>query len=253
MAMSRAIALAFVLGLAGIAPAWAHDIWLTLTSGAPARVAVNYGHPHDRPPPEAEKIVELNRVTAQGTASLLGELTAATERGAPVVETAPVETDAAVLAARYDNGYWVKMPDGEYRNTSKRVVPGAPNSSWSMKFAKAVVGAGGPWSRVLGHELELVPLADPAAAVRGGVVQVQVLFRGQPLPGVDVERGDGVTPVEDIPRFRTDDRGIAAIPIAEDGLNLLAIDYLVKPSGTPDLAAGDLYNATLAFEVGERR
>lgn len=171
-----------------------------------------------------------------------------------MIETAPVKLGAAVLAARYDNGYWVKMPDGNYRNTSKRVLPEASDSVWSLKFAKTVVGAGAPWDRVLGQELELVPLADPATLARGQVLQVRVLFHGQPLPGVEVEQGDGVTRVAetDIPRFRTDDQGIASIPIAQGGLTLLAVDYLVKPSGTPNLAAGDLCNATLAFTAGER-
>jgi hypothetical protein len=54
---------------------------------------------------------------------------------------------------------------------------------------------------------------------------------------------------KDIPKFRTDQDGIAAIPILKSGAHLLAIDHRVTPSQTPELAATDLYNATLWFSV----
>ena len=62
----------------------------------------------------------------------------------------------------------------------------------------------------------------------------------------------GITPVveQDIPRFKADHEGIATIPLVKSGPHLLAIDYRVTPSGTPELAAADLYNATLWFFVG---
>ena len=54
---------------------------------------------------------------------------------------------------------------------------------------------------------------------------------------------------KDIPKFRTDQDGIAAIPILKSGAQLLAIDHRVTPSLTPELAATDLYNVTLWFSV----
>ena len=100
----------------------------------------------------------------------------------------------------------------------------------------------------------LVPLADPATARPGETLRVRVLFRGQPLAGAEVERGDGLTPVkeDELPRFKTDADGVATIPLPKAGPVLLAIDHRVAPSETPDLAAVDLYNATLWFALRRR-
>ncbi|WP_163980742.1 DUF4198 domain-containing protein, partial [Raoultella ornithinolytica] len=76
---------------------------------------------------------------------------------------AAYQGDALVVAA-YDNGYWVRLADGSYRNASKRMLPQADKSLWSVKFAKAALGPSAPWDRVIGQTLEIVPLEAPAAA-----------------------------------------------------------------------------------------
>ena len=70
---------------------------------------------------------------------------------------------------------------------------------------------------------------------------------GKPLAGGEVERGDGKTVVaeKDIPRFKTDAEGIAEVPIVNAGPQLLVIDHKVTPSGSPDQANTDMFNATL--------
>ena len=101
-----------------------------------------------------------------------------------VVETKPFADDGHVLlATRYDNGYWVKTKDGLYRNATRRLVPDAAEGLWSSKFAKAVTGPGAPWQAVLGHDLELVPLSDPAEVAPGQSLKLRVLFHGKPLAG----------------------------------------------------------------------
>jgi nickel transport protein len=104
---------------------------------------------------------------------------------------------------------------------------------------------------VLGHDLEIVPLSDPDRTKPGQNLRVKVLFRGKPLAGAEVERGDGITavPEKDIPRFKTDDEGVASVPIVGTGAHLLVIDHKVTPSAVPDQANSDLFNATLWFEV----
>jgi nickel transport protein len=238
---------------AGADGARAHDLWLTTEGGAAARrVIVNYGHPRDRPPTVADKILDLVAVTGDRQTSLLDGLSVGVVRGAPIVRSKPfADAGRTLVAVRYDNGYWVKTGDKLYRNVSKRLAPDATDSLWSAKFAKALTGAGAPWSSVLGHELEIVPLADPAALRAGESLRVRVLFRGKPLPGAEVERGDGITTVKEgeLPQFKTDAEGVATIPFDRAGPVVLAIDHRVVPSGTPEIAAADLYNATLAFNI----
>ena len=242
-------ALAFV---AGFGSAGAHDIWITLTGPSDARRAVvNYGHPFDRPPTVADKIIDIFAINANGQQSLIKGLTTEREGQWFVVETKPFRDDGhTLLAVRYDNGYWIKTADG-YRNATNREVPCALDSLWSVKFGKALTGPSAPWDKVLGHEFEIVPLSDPLTVKPGGTLRVRVLFRGKPLADGQVERGDGVTsvPEEAIPRFTTDSDGVATIPIVKAGPTQLVIDHEEAPSATPSLAAKDMFNATLWYEL----
>jgi nickel transport protein len=248
----RRMTLSILLATLWSFAASAHDLWLTTTPDQPMRAVVNYGHPNDRSLPEAEKVLDLRAITADRTVSLIADLTPATALGNPVLTSTPIDVASALLAAEYDNGFFVKTANG-YRNTSRRLFPDAADSLWSIKFAKTVLGATAPWDRVLGQELELVPEANPANVEPGGRLRVHLLFRGRALANAQVERGDGITPIpqKEIPVFTTDNNGIADSPIEKPGPQLLAVDHLVKPSGTPELADSDLYNATLFFTVSE--
>ena len=230
----------------------AHDIWITLAGPAAARRAVvNYGHPDDREPTVADKIIDIFAITASARQPLINGLSFEREGPWFVVETKPFQDDGhTLLSVRYDNGYWIKTADG-YRNATRREVPGALDSLWSMKFGKALTGPGAPWAKALGQDLEIVPLVDPFAVRVGEILRVRVLFHGKPLTGGKVERADAITPVPEgqIPSFTTDSDGIAAIPIVKTGPTQLAIDYNVTPSATPDLAKTDMYNATLWYAL----
>jgi nickel transport protein len=127
-------------------------------------------------------------------------------------------------------------------------APDARESLWSVKFGKDLTGSGAPWDKVLGHELEIVPLSDPLTVKPGQKLHLRVLFSGQPLAG-EIERGDGLTvvPEADIPRFTTDSDGVAEVPVVKSGPMQLVIDHSVSPSATPALAKVDMFNATLWY------
>jgi uncharacterized GH25 family protein len=251
----RDILFAAVSIFAMTASASAHDVWLSLSGEAGSRRAiVNYGHPDDRPPAFADKVVDLVAINSSGSVSLLKGIAQTTIKGIAVAQTKPFADDGhTLLAARYDNGFWIKTAEGVSRNATRRLVPDAVDSLWSVKFAKALTGPDAPWDKVLGHGLEIVPLSDPVKTKPGQTLRLKVLFQGKPLSGGDVERGDGVTAVaeKDIPRFATYADGIASIPIVKAGQHLLVIDHRVSPSATPDQANTDRFNATLWFRVGQ--
>jgi len=232
-------------------PLLAHDLWLSFKDEADGRrVVANYGHPDDRPSTIAEKIVDLVVIDSSGSRSILAGAKPVIENGIGVVTSAPLTGNVPVLAAaRYDNGFWITTKDGHSRNVTRRLASEVKEGLWSGKFAKAVSGAGAPWGSVLGHELEIAPLSDPALARPGTALKVRVIFRGKALAGCDVERGDGRTVVaeKDIPRFTTDADGVASIPIVKSGPQLLVVDHRVRPSATPDQADVDLFNGTFWF------
>lgn len=249
----RHLVIAIAVTSATANAAVAHDVWLTIAGDAAHRRAiVNYGHPDDRPPAFADKVLDLVAITASGSVSLLKGMEQTTRNGVPVARTKPFADDGhSLLAARYDNGFWIKTADGLYRNATRRLAPDAADSMWSVKFAKALTGPDAPWGKELGQILEIVPLSDPAKVKPGQTLRLKVLLNGKPLAGVDVERGDGATVVaeKDIPRFAADADGIASVPIVKAGPHLLVIDHRVSPSATPDQANADLFNATLWFST----
>ncbi|MGH7182410.1 MAG: DUF4198 domain-containing protein [Nitrospiraceae bacterium] len=247
-----------IIGVLAAGSASAHDVWITTEQDGDGNVyaLVHHGHPGDPKNPDADKlfhfIVEGNRGSSQ---SLLSGIKQTLHGGIPVLKTASMalagETGIVILEANYDNGYWVKTADG-HRNTSRRQIPDAEDSLYSMKFAKAMVQTSpttaDSYRRVVGHQLELVPLMNPFSVQPGNSLKVRVYFDGKPLVGVDVERGDGISPMaeKDIPRYKTDAEGVATIPITKLGPQLLVVDHIL-PSTHQDLAAHELYNATLSF------
>jgi nickel transport protein len=225
----------------------AHDLWLTFTGNTSARqVVLNYGHPGDRPPALADKVVELTLIAGEERTSLFKGLSFAVVRGAPVAVSQPfTDNGRQLIAAVYDNGFWAKGGDGEYHNALRTFVPGATEGMWSRKFAKAVTGAGAPFDRVLGHALEIVPLTDPAAASPNSTLRVRVLFDGKPLPKAKLEIAYGRAASE----VETDADGIAAVAITGGGAYLLAVGHRTAPSSVPAFADADLFGATYGFAL----
>lgn len=235
----------------------AHDVWVTVDhdQAGNLRAMVHHGHPGDRKIPDSDKLFELDTIGPDHVRrSLLPGIQSVHQTNVPILLTAPLpisQESVLLLAAQYDNGYWVETPLG-FRNTSKRQVPNAPASLYSMKFAKALVrlspGKSELYQARVGHRLELVSLNDPFSVKPGEAIKVSVYFEGKPLVGAEVESTDGLTPMDekDIPRYQTDAQGIAMVPITRSGPYLLVVDHALPPAH-PELAAKDRYNATLSF------
>jgi uncharacterized GH25 family protein len=241
------------------ASGFAHDVWITTEAASigKIRAVIHHGHPGDRKVPDPDKVIELLLYRPdRPPESVLKNLASLPAAQPPVLKTAPIKmsTDGGclIIAARYDNGYWVKTAEG-HRNTSLRQVPTGEDSLFSMKFAKTLVQAGADLSEAcqqrIGHRLELVPseLTGPEEERR---VLIQVYFDGKPLPHADVESTDGLTPVEEdaIPRYKTDAQGRVVIPLSRRGPYLFVVDHW-EPSVHPELASRELYNATLSIAV----
>lgn len=241
-----------------------HDVWLTTIREGEGtiRALVHYGHPGDRSAPITDKLFEF-RVMGDDRhwRSLLTGLQPGVHDDAPILQSMPLPIVTGVglwlLAASYDNGYWVKTPEG-FRNTSKRHMPTAERSVSTMKFAKALLaGDATPsdiYQHVVGHRLELIPLLNPLLLTPGDTLQVRVLLDGKPLAGAEVESGDGQTPraEDEIPRYKTDANGIAEIPLRQPGAYVLGVEQAL-PALHPDLCDADRYNATFSFVLPSGR
>lgn len=237
-----------------IPSAWSHDVWFTaLPRPEAVQLVVHHGHPGDREVPDPHKLFDLTIDTSLHATSWPGRFQPEERNGLPILisEPLPFQGDRGLrlVGGQYDNGYWVKTEAG-YRNTSKQHARQTQDSLSSMKGAKILIAVNGrvsgPYQKVLGHALEIVPQTNPFLLTPGDQWPIQVLFEGHPLAGVAVEVTDGLTPMDEdtIPRYRTKANGITDIPIQRSGPLLLVVDYAIA-GRHPDEADVDHYTATL--------
>ena len=244
-------ALVLLVSVAGIARNLeAHDLWLTTApSGTQLAATIFFGETNRRDLPVVQRLAYVDVIGDKGTVSL--QTAPFTEQKANnSLLTPPFDPPGsnAVMAASYDNGYWLATPQGS-RNVSRRLIPQGTNTRWVAKFAKTLMGPGA-YTRVLGQELELVALEDPFAVAVGKALQVRVQLRGKPVTDAKVRILDGVTVMDpkDAKSVPTDSSGVANVPLDRRGLYVLAVEY-VTPAVSPVLADRDEFNSTLTFTL----
>jgi uncharacterized GH25 family protein len=225
----------------------AHDLVFHPGAQPDAPLVARYGHPGDWQPIEATKLLEVG--VARGRA-LVPAATISPVDGRLDIAWDRDGSGGGLVAARYDNGFWTQRGDGTWVNARRTAIPEAKAALSSFKFAKAWTGSRGTpgYDATVGHRLELSLLDDPATLAPGGTARVQVLWQGQPMAGAQVEIGDGATAREeaDIPRFAADNEGVATVPIAAWGLQVLGVDHETDPA-IPALADHDKFVATYSF------
>ncbi len=228
-----AAAVAFITATA-MPAAQAHDIVLD-----PQRdgIAVRYGHAQDWQQVQDGKLVDL--LLLRGNAAPQDQRASLRPRRIDLLLPTPGGREPLLLAARYDNGLWARLPAAAgakpvARNTTRVLLPEASTVTNNLKFAKAWVGTADDaavYQRSVGHLLELVPQRNPASLKAGETLDVLVLFKGQPAANVEVE----VSNLEDVPTagqgagLRSDSRGIVRVPVFAKGVNTIGA-ILEKPN-----------------------
>lgn len=205
----------------GAAAAEAHDIVLE-----PQRdgVAVRYGHAQDWQQVQDGKLVDLQ--VLRGREAPQDVRASLRPRRLDFVLPLPSGRQPALVAARYDNGLWARLPavggnKAVARNTTRVMLPEAAVVTNNLKFAKALLVTADDtavYKRTVGHLLELVPQRNPTSLKPGEPLEVLVLFKGQPQADVEVELSN----LEDLPtpdkvqRLRSDAKGLVrVIPFAK--------------------------------------
>lgn len=206
----------------------AHDIVLE-----PQRdgIAVRYGHAQDWQPVQDGKLVDLQLL--RGTDAPQEMRASLRPRRMDFVLPLPAGRQPLLVAARYDNGLWARLPAAGNakpvsRNTTRVMLPEAVQVTNNLKFAKALVVTAEDtvvYKRTVGHLLELVPQRNPATLQAGEALEVLVLFKGQPQADVEIELSN----LEDIPgaaqRFRSNAKGLARVTLLPKGVNALSALY----------------------------
>ncbi len=235
-------------------PALAHDLVLIATGSQ--SLSIEFGHPQAYQSPDPDKLIHLDAYVAGqwSPLSLLGALPKECG-GQTILELQPLLQGRKVLmvSAEYDNGFWSANSPTRYFNTSKVQLAHSKDSGYFLKFAKALFPAAAlnrAFEHALGMELEILPLNNPFRIRTGDTLPVQILWRGKPIASLGVEVGDGRTRISEsnIPRYKTNENGIALVPISQAGLQVIAVDYRTPPR-FPQLSDYDDYGASLTFFV----
>ncbi len=150
--------------------------------------------------------------------------------------------------------FWTQTTTGWEEGKSKKDVPNAVKGTKSGKFCKAIyhVGrAGGSvYQRIVGHDLEIIPLKDPGTLKVKDTMPVKVLFKGKPYSGDVKGTYEGFSSEKDTYAFVTGSGkdGMAGIRILKPGKWIINVGHREDVKGSPT-HDDVLYSATLAFEI----
>ena len=162
----------------------------------------------------------------------------------------------------------------DLRDREQRNEHGVAAAERYSKFAKAIIQAGEPrtdnFNAVVGHPIEIVPLENPYKIEIGQSLRVRVLRDGLPVANELVYasheghyEADSEGIVDEAVSVRTDDAGLAVIPIGSDGLWYVRVIDLVRIGASEHWYSGILVTmgveeprvlyesrwATLTFEI----
>lgn len=249
----RPLMTALLLNACGAAQA--HDIWMTTSgSGADTTAHIFYGDLVKPDFADKSRIVSLDLLENAKRHDLRDDLAKDVDHGRPMWVTKRFDAPRdGVIAAVYDNGFWMKQP-GDTRETNATILmlPGVTAEHWwTTKSGKRLLGAGA-FRHKTGSRLELVPLADPFAVPVGKTVRVRLELEGKPVPGAKIAYTDGIAPIPDDrqPTALTDADGVALVPIARKGAYLLTTD-VNAPARHPALAERDHLYTSLSFDTND--
>jgi uncharacterized GH25 family protein len=176
------ICLFFVITLTSIPvyPVQAHFPWVIPDQTAPVlNLDVKMGHslPSDQVL-EQERIESVTLITPDGSQHPIS-------RAETGWQHQVIADGTYVLAAAQVTGYRSRTEEGE-KTGSRKDHPNALSCNQSSNSMKAVIARGtGPAAvnQVIGYELEIIPLHNPANLQAGGTFPLQVLYQGQPWQG----------------------------------------------------------------------
>lgn len=140
-----------------------------------------------------------------------------------------------ILAGHRKGMIWTHTTQG-WQQASKKGLQGVLSSGKYEKFCKTLVVAGQSdegYKKILGHQLEIVPLGDPKQAVIGKDLRFQILFDGKPLSTEVHATYDGFTDAPNTYAYFTeaDENGVARVKITHPGTWMVRVQHkLTEPT-----------------------
>ena len=115
------------------------------------------------------------------------------------------------------------------------------DSFYSSQFAKSLFAPSDAVINPVGMKFEIVPLKNPYTLKADGLLPIKVLFEGKPLEGAAINLNAHKEAA------KTDRDGIANIPIAGQGMQVISATYRVATKDNPD---ADYLSFTTVLTMG---
>ncbi|WP_031387185.1 DUF4198 domain-containing protein [Desulfonatronum thiodismutans] len=164
----------------------------------------------------------------------------------------PLESGAYLVVGQPKGGYWTRTATGG-RSQPKSGLDNVIGCSFSVNTMKAVLNVGdadGNVDAVVGHPLEIVPLANPATLKTGGYLPIRVLLNDEPYNGFFNATYAGFSSESDVFAYtaRTNADGEGRLRILNRGIWLIKVEH---QEAYPDPGVCDTrtYRGVLTFEV----
>lgn len=250
----RSFCLALLALVATCLPARAHFPWINLEDGAISpdrhlKWTVGWGHRFPLAGFMQAADVEEMGITGPGGASLEAAATSELEFHSTEGLTKP---GAYLVAVKRKAGFYTKTTEGSKRQ-SKVGLQNVLSCSRSNSFMKAIANVGttdGKVDTVLGHGMEIVPLANPASLRVGDFLPFRVLLKGKPHRTDFSATYGGFSTEDGVYAYAagTDKDGLGKIRILSPGSWLIKVEFR-EPFADPSECDEETYLATLTFEV----
>lgn len=248
----------FIATVAFCTSASAHDMWLDIrdynTPQAGEEITLTLAYDHHFPTRgfmAKEELKEIYMLDPEGNRIGIKSYSDVEFKG-----ERPLKKEGTYLvAAEKKGGFFTKTTEGYKRGHSKKGLKNVIQCTYSAKYSKAIVNvgkAGGKTcSKVLGHELEIVPLADLGTVTQGDYFSIKIMFKGQPLSssyvfatylGFSTEKNTFAYAT------KTNKEGLAKIKMLQSGVWLITTSYM---EDYPDSSECDhsKFSSTLTFEI----
>lgn len=235
----------------------AHDLWLQVRDFTPQvdeEITLTLGYGHYLPAREfmpGQDIEEIYMLDPQGRKIGIKPYSDVEYKG----ETPLNHPGTYLLVAKKKGGFFTKTTEGNKKGHSKKGLENVIKCTYSEKYTKAIVNvekAGGKnFCKTPGHDLEIIPLADPGNLSEGDYLPVKITFKSKALayqPVYATYLGFSTEKAAFAYTTKTNKEGIAKIRIIKSGIWFMTTSC-IRDYPQPEECDQYKFASTLTFEV----
>ncbi|MDD0971347.1 MULTISPECIES: DUF4198 domain-containing protein [Pseudomonas] len=210
----------------------AHGLWTEQRRG---NIEVVYGHGAEDNAFKPQKVSGAWAFDASGKM-----IPVSVQRLADHARLQPLKPPA-VMAVALNNGMWSQTADKKWVNEGRSKVPGAIESTETLKYSLAIYQLGAKLPKLDQIKLLILPEVDPLTIGPGKSLPVRVLLDGKPAAGVKLI-GDYRSAPNTL-STETDKDGRAQVLVRNEGLNVIAAQVEVPVKDSAEVSSRGLFSS----------